>query len=48
MRHYGGGQSDQDEGLDNYCHVNSVSRTFHSGSKGHVIIIASFFKHKLC
>ena len=30
MRHYGGGETDQDKVLDDYCHLTSASETHRS------------------
>ena len=45
MRHCSGSQTDQDEVLDDCCHVNSALETLHS--EGHVITIAFFFGREL-
>ena len=47
MRRCGGGQADQGEVMDDYCHVISALRVLRSGPKGHVITIASFFGREL-
>ena len=47
IRHCGGGQADQGEVLDDCCHVTSTLGAFGSDSEGYIIIIASFFRHKL-
>ena len=47
MSGFGGGQADQGEVLDDCCHVTSTLGVFHSGPKGHVITIASFFGREL-
>ena len=48
MRRCGGGQADQSEVIDVCCHVTSAFGALRSGSKGHVITIASFFGRELC
>ena len=39
VRHCGGGQDNQGEVLDNYCHVTSTLGALRSGFEGHVITI---------
>ena len=41
VKHYGIGQTNQGEVLDNYCHVASTLKAL--CSKGHIITITSFF-----
>ena len=48
VRCCGGSQADQGEVLDNYCYVTSTLEALRSGSEGHIITIASFFRRKLC